>query len=267
MTDLPPFGDETDEAVSASIDGELEDFATAHGLTTDEVSRRLAAWPGFEARRRELGGARGAVATQLPRLGAPTRRQLVHEALLAGGSRPGAERRRRRARVWRQIAAVAAGILVVVAAGFGLSRLGGGSASSSSKSSKSSSAAAPHKVEQAAYVGDVGDVSDPTALRTVLTTRLAQLPAHAPEASTGSSASSGPNALASPVGDGRDTALRCAAVVDPGLSGASPDTVVLLATARFQGHDVVVIGVRRGTRSIVFVADRASCAVLTSQSV
>jgi hypothetical protein len=33
------------------------------------------------------------------------------------------------------------------------------------------------------------------------------------------------------------------------------------------GHDAVVIGVHRGARSIVFVADRANCAVLTSQSV
>ena len=45
------------------------------------------------------------------------------------------------------------------------------------------------------------------------------------------------------------------------------DPVVLLATAMFHGRQAVVVGVRRGARSIVFVADRATCNVLTSQSV
>jgi hypothetical protein len=67
--------------------------------------------------------------------------------------------------------------------------------------------------------------------------------------------------------DGRAAALRCATIVDPVHPGGSADTIVLLATATFHGHDAVVIGVHRGARSIVFVADRANCAVLTSQSV
>lgn len=263
MTDLLPFGDETDEAVCAFVDGELDDFAVAHGITPDDVSRRLGNWSGFDDRRRELTGARAALATQPPPLAAPTRRQLVREALATGGPVSLIERRRRRTRLLRPIAAVAACVVILGAIGYGLSRLGGGSSGSSSKSA--STAVGP-KVDKSAFVGDVGDVSAPAALRMVLTTRLAGLPAHAPEASGAATQPSSGAATPSRLADGRDAVLRCASAVDAGVTGPSADTVVLLATARFQGRDAFVIGVRRGARSIVFVADRASCAVLTSQS-
>jgi hypothetical protein len=269
MSDLPPFGDATDEAVSASIDGELDDFAAAQGIAVDEVARRLLDWGGFGARRHELAGARAAVATEAPPLDPLTRRQFVHHAKSQGltASKP---RGGRSPRVWRPIIGVAAAVAVAAAA-FGLSRLGGGSSGGTSASRAAKAAPGP-QIQKGAFVGAVGDVSEPTTLRTLLTTTSAGLPVHtaegaaavAPQRATGQPASPS-SALRQD--DGRAAALRCATIVDPIPAGESADTVVLLATAMFHGHDAVVIGVRRGARSIVFVADRASCAVLTSQSV
>ncbi len=268
MSDTPPFGDDTDEAVSAAIDGELADFAAERDQSLTEVERRLSAWSGFDERRRELDRARAAVAVGAPSLDRATRRHLVLEAK----DRLPALRERRTQRVWRPLLAVAAIVAVLFGAGFALSRLGGGSAGKASKSAAGS--AAQPLIENGAFVGAVGDVSDPAALRIVLSNRLAGLPAHTNDESPAGAAaanqqarstSPAPTAPATPDTAGRDAALRCAALVDPGRAGSS-DRVVLLATATFQGRDVVVMGVRRGVRSIVFVADRATCAVLTSQS-
>jgi hypothetical protein len=273
VNDLPPFGDATDEAVSASIDGELDGFAAAHGVTLDEATRRLVDWNGFEARRRELGAARAAVATELLPLDAASRRHLVSRATRNGRVERHAAHS---AQSWRRIAVVAATIAVVGAAGFGISRLGGGDTTSSSSKSAQLATGAP-KVEPGAFVGEVGDVSEPAALRTLLTTRQAGLPVHVGDAAAAPSQqqatpsappSSGPSPAARSALDmqiGRDAATRCAGIVNTSSTPA-PDSVVLLATARFQGHEAVVVGVRRGARWIAFVADRATCAVLTSQS-
>jgi hypothetical protein len=276
MSDHPPFGEATDDAVSASIDGELDAFAAEHGMTVDELTRRLSEWRGFEARRRELGDARAAVATELPPLEPLVRRQLVHKAKALG--RPAASARTGRQRpVWRPLVVVAAAVAVVIAAGVGLAQLGGGGSGSSA--SKTASGTAGPKVESGAFVGEVGDVSQPNALRTLLTSRLAGLPTHASDPTSQSASGQiarapAPSGRSAPGGTsttaatgGREAALRCAPVVDPAVSGASPDPVVLLATATFHGRQAVVVGVRRGARSIVFVADRATCNVLTSQSV
>ena len=274
MSDHPPFGEATDEAVSASIDGELDAFAAEHGVTVDELTRRLSEWRGFEARRRELGDARAAVATELPPLEPLVRRQLVHKAKALG--RPAASARTGRQRpLWRLLVVVAAAVAVVIAAGVRLAQLGGGSGGSSA--SKTASGTAGPKVESGAFVGEVGDVSQPNALRTLLTSRLAGLPTHASDPASQSASGQtapgpAPSGRSAPGGTtaatgAREAALRCAPVVDPAVSGASPDPVVLLATATFRGRQGVVVGVRRGARSIVFVADRATCNVLTSQSV
>jgi hypothetical protein len=189
--------------------------------------------------------------------------------------RPAASARTGRQRsLWRPLVVVAAAVAVVIAAGVGLAQLGGGGGSSASKTA---SGTAGPKVESGAFVGEVGDVSQPNALRTLLTSRLAGLPTHASDPASQSASGQiapapAPSGRSAPGGTtaatgAREAALRCAPVVDPAVSGASPDPVVLLATATFHGRQAVVVGVRRGARSIVFVADRATCNVLTSQSV
>jgi hypothetical protein len=270
VNDAMPFGDATDEAVSAAIDGELAGFATEHGMTVDEVVQRLHGWSGYEARRHELAQARAAVATEsLPLTPAVTRR-LVEEARAA--SDPGSSRRDRTASItgrrfpWKPIAAAAAVVALVAGVGFALSRSGGGGSSASGKA-KSAGPSAP-KLDSGAFAGDVGDVSDPSTLRMVLTTKRAGLPVHAPEAASPapqSEAATQRDATGPTTPGGREAALRCAAIVAPTRPGQA-DTVILLATARLQGRDAVVIGVRRSERAIVFVADRRTCEVLTSQS-
>jgi len=279
VNDPDPFGTATDEAVSASIDGELAGFAAERRMSVDEVEQRLHAWSGFETRRDELEQAREAVATDLLPLTPVAQRRLVEKAAAAASRMPDARRERRgspsrRRLPWRPMAAAAAVLALVVGIGFAVAGSGGGGGSASSKSS---SLAAP-KVQPGAFVGEVGDVSDAGTLRMLLTTREAGLPTHAADAQSPAEMSrtqskSAPAAgqastsTSEPAPGARESAMRCAAAVDPPRAGHPADTVVLLATARFQGRDAVVIGVRREARSIVFVADRATCAVLTSQSV
>ncbi|MBV8951244.1 MAG: hypothetical protein JOZ99_10240 [Actinobacteria bacterium] len=266
MRDEPPFGHATDEAVSASIDGELSGFASEHGLTVAEAQDRLERWSGYEDRRRELGRARIALASDPPVLDPSTRRRLVREA----GDHMPARRTRRARHAWRPLVAVAAAVLVLVGIGLSLRAAGGNHSSATSKS-----AAVAPKVQSGAYVGAVGDVSDPAALRMILTTRLAGLPEHAndqAQAPNGAPAlplqpaPSGPGPSNTAATAGGDAALRCASVVDHSGTAGTPDPVILLATATFQSHDAVVVGVRHGARYVVIVADQTTCAVLASQS-
>jgi hypothetical protein len=102
-----------------------------------------------------------------------------------------------------------------------------------------------------AFVGDVGDVTRPAALRAVLDRPSVTAAVRTP--STVDAASLHGDAA---------RALRCAGT----LPAAGTDRVVLLATATFQARDAVVTAVHRGARTIAFVMDRGDCSVLVSQS-
>jgi hypothetical protein len=257
MSTQPPFGDATDEAVSALLDDELEDFATAHGTTPDDAQRELVAWSGFEARRAELQRAREALRATTEPPDALDHRRLVRNAVSAG---PAA---RRPHRTWRAIAIAAAVVVVVGAAGFGISQLGGGGSSSSKASSRAGSIAA------ASYVGDVGEVANPGVLRGLVSQQQAGLPTHAPgdfsaratervpaptPASTTAATTSADAAAA------RAAATRCAHAV------AGHDPVTFLAVGTYRGRAATIVGVHRGARTVAFVLERTSCAVITAAS-
>jgi hypothetical protein len=258
----PPFGDATDEAVSALLDDELDDFAAAHGTTVDAARRELTAWPGFDARQRELQRARRAFASEPVELDPLARRRLVSTAVDAVPAPPHARRRS----PWRLVAVAAAVVVVLGAAGFGLSRLGGGGSASSNASKAATRNGA---TASAAYVGAVGEVANTDVLRAVISQQQAGLPVHAPgEFST--PAAGTPDARRSPAASGTTTAAeaqaargdasRCAKAV------AGRDPVTFLATATYQGRPAVVVGVHRGTRTVAFVLERTSCAVITAES-
>ena len=79
----PPFGDDTDEALSALLDGELGAFADDHGLTEAEARDRLEQWSEYPARLAALEHGRAAVGEPVAALDDLTRRRLVRTALPA----------------------------------------------------------------------------------------------------------------------------------------------------------------------------------------
>ena len=153
MTAIPPpepLDADTDEAVSALLDGELDAFAADHGTTEAEVRARLEAWAGFDTRRVELAQARATVATPTAALDDLTRRRLVRTA---SNARPAAVEPARRARLWSAIGVAAAAIVLVVGIGLAIDAAGNdGSRSSDSASSAGSVAPGLH--------GDIGNVGD-----------------------------------------------------------------------------------------------------------
>jgi hypothetical protein len=118
-------------------------------------------------------------------------------------------------------------------------------------SGRSSDASTP-PVARGAYAGDVGDVTQPTALRAVLERRSvrAAVLSHATTARVDGAGAS---------------ALHCAATLE-GPAARHGDRVVLLATATYGGRPAFVVGMHHGARTIVFVVDRRDCSVLVSQS-
>jgi len=257
MSTQPPFGDATDEAVSALLDDELDDFATAHGTTPEDAQRELVAWSGFESRRAEMQRARDALRATTAPPDALERRRLVRDAVAAG---PGARTPRR---TWRAIAIAAAVVVVVGAAGFGISQLGGGSSSSSKAS------ATARSIASASYVGDVGEIANPDVLRELVSQQQAGLPTHAqgeftPRAADGvpapTPASTTAPTTAADAAAARAAATRCAQAV------AGHDPVTFLAVGTYRGRAATIVGVHRGARTVAFVLDRGSCAVLTAAS-
>ncbi len=158
MDDTTPTPDsETDEILSASIDGELR---PEHVPADDNAARRA-----------ELVGARDALhdAPVAP-LDEVTRRRLVSRAL---GESAAPARDRWTERVpWRAVAAVLA--VVVIAGGVALSLQRGGESSSSTASRAKVATGTPKRGAQttagaadlsaATALGDLGDVGDPKAL-------------------------------------------------------------------------------------------------------
>ncbi len=98
-----------------------------------------------------------------------------------------------------------------------------------------------------AYVGSIGDVSDPVRLRRVL---RAELQSDEPRARPRGSAT---------------RARRCVSALRS-ASGGARSRVVYLADATLAGTPVVVVGITDHSRVVTFVADPATCDVRTAQS-
>jgi hypothetical protein len=252
---LPPFGDDTDEAVSALVDGELAAFARDHDLLEAEVHSRLERWPGLADARRALGALRDAppsVDADRP-LDTVTRRRLVRGAMDATASAPAPSRSsRNRALLWTGSAAAAAAAIVGLVAIVGQGSARHDAAKTSSAASEKD-AAGGGSASSARYAGDLGDVTDPASLRVALVKAAA--PA-APAAGDFASRSQDQNGSPAPSPE----LTTCAAKTAAGRP------VQFVATATYRGQRAAVVAVADGGRTAAYVTSLPECTVLTFQS-
>jgi hypothetical protein len=273
----PPFGDATDEALSALLDGELGAFAADHGTTEAEARAALDAWPGTAARLGALSRARDAAATPVPPLDEVTRRRLVGAALPAAPAPAHGTGRPRG--TWLGVAAAAVVLLLVVALGWTALSDGGDDASE-----RSQTAAGAPPVPRG-ELGDLGDVTDPATLRALLGDDDRSRPPSAAgsggesggestvedRAAPPSASADGSDATELPQGFSRDE-LDAAnrALSDPGACAAQlagERAIRFTGTGTYEGRAVVVAGLDQGGRTIAFVVPLDDCAsVLTSVS-
>jgi hypothetical protein len=257
LSSTPPFGDDTDEALSAFLDGELAAFAEDHGLTQATARAQLDAWPELEQRLELLERNRAAMQAPVAPLDDLTRRRLVRNALNelpaeAGSSKP--------SRPWAAITAVAAAALIAVAGiGVAISSTGGGNGSSDRASSgERADSAGPLRGD----VGDLGDVTSPEALRTLLDRRAAA------EAAGGGAENTSPGAPAASTtapSDASDKApsvpqtFSAAAVAACADQVAGDRPVTFTGTGQYKGQPVTIVGITEGGRTIVFVVASTDC--------
>jgi hypothetical protein len=266
LPDDRPFGPETDEAVSAHLDGELAGFAAAHGLDEDEARQRLEAWPGLAARAAALARTRTEVAPVAP-LDEVARRRLVQGALREAAPGGGNTAGPRWGRALGWAAGAAAAVALVVGIGVVVTRDPGGDASSQAGSGAGGSNETAAAVAPEGALGDIGDVTDPERLEALFGETDGADEAAGGDAPTRAPATSDATADQSEAADDAANARRadafdaCAAQV----AGGAP--IRFTATGTFQGAPVVVVGISRDGRTIVFVVPPDDCTrVLSSVS-
>lgn len=260
-----PFGAETDEALSALLDGELGAFAADHGVTEQVARDRLESWPGVAERRAALEQARAVVGSSTPPLDDLTRRRLVRTA---SNELPGsAAATPRPTRSWARIVAVAAvGLVVVAGIGFAVSSIDGDDASMTSGDSAATSAG-PRRGD----VGDLGDVTSPEALRGLLDRREAAARGEGDAAEQSGGGAEAPQSDTSDVspsteGGGFDSA-RGVSPKECAKQVAGRRKVAFTGTGTYQGTPVTVVGITERGRTIVLVVPSADCTnVLASVS-
>ena len=270
MSDFPdpgPFGADTDDAVSALIDGELAGFAADNGLDLADVQATLEQWGGLDARRARLEAGRDALVAPDP-LDPQIRAAMVAAALAEPTEAPVVELapRRRPAAVLARIAAAAAVLLVGLggvlafqafrtddeaptartpsttavetpavgdAAATPAAAVTTAAAAGSTTPTTASLPASTGGAAAPAAVG-LGEVADPIALQSAVTERLAA-----------------PGALPPP------------ACPDLALFPAGT-TVTLRAAATVNGRAAEVNAAEQNGRVIVFVVDPGTCSVLSA---
>jgi hypothetical protein len=242
----PRDGFDLDQALNALVDDELAGFAADHGLTEAAVRERLEATPNLAARRASLERTRAAVGAPIAPLDDVTRHRLVRDATRAGpdGIAPAPRLRR-----WIAVTAIAAAVLLAVAGiGVAVSSISGDSSTSSSSSDSGASSTAPLRGD----VGDLGDVTSPAALKTLLDRRPVDAARSSTTLSPQSEFATGGDVKQAPTPSPASTA-RCARE----LAGRRP--VVFTGTGTYQGAPVTIVGIRTGGRTIVFVVSDADC--------
>ncbi|MGZ4796645.1 MAG: hypothetical protein ACXV8T_12195 [Acidimicrobiia bacterium] len=257
MADADAF--DLDTAISAQLDGALDEYCAELALPVAEVRARLAT-PAAEQRRARLAAARAAMQVVEP-LDEISRRRL-----LAGATEAPAPVASSRGRAWlprvvavAAAAAVVVGVLVVVQPG----------SDDSAKSSGGGSATA------GAPRGDLGNLGSldqkgvegllrngkPTPGSTVAPTSRSRLPEQ--------SAAGGNAADASPPSDfaANATAATPEQVQACADQYASEGTVRFQASGTYRGQAAIVLGIDDRNRTIVFVVAAGQCSdVLYSAS-
>lgn len=129
-----PFGDDTDDAVLAMLDGRLAEFAAGRGLTEAEVRDRLERWPGLGSRISTVVAARRGTRPAWRR---PRNLGVIAGAIIA--------------------AAVVVAFAVVLLTG--------------SEDEPAAKAKGAHSHVMDSYIGSVGEIGTDEALRTAIVRR------------------------------------------------------------------------------------------------
>jgi hypothetical protein len=132
--DTLPFGDATDDAVVAMLDGRLDAFAAERGITETEARERLEAWPGLGSRISTIVAARRGTRA--------ARRRPKNVGVIVGS-------------VIAVAVVIAVAIIVV-----------GGSGDDDTSKPK-----AAHAHIMDSYIGSIGEVGNDDALRTAIQRR------------------------------------------------------------------------------------------------
>lgn len=261
-----------DELLSAQLDGEFEAAASDLGLTPGDARTRLDATPGSAQRLVRLTEARAQIGS-VEVLPEATRAELVARALASSGVDDLTARRSRRAprdwRTWLAASGAAAALALVVAIAATLATSGGGGEGADQTATDQSRTA---DAERAPAVGgdsvrDLGDVTDPKALRDALEEPTATTVAGSGEATedggiplTGSDDATGGQA---PWAQSYDDAYGCdAATADFAVTQAPS----LRAVARYEGTPAVILVYDEGDHVFVAVLAADDCRVLATQS-
>lgn len=280
--DPGPYGADTDDAVSALIDGELAGFAADLGLDPAAVAETLQAWGGLPARKARLEAARAAMQTPIT-LDDPTRAAMVAAAMAVEPDvAPVVElepRRRRTAAIIGRVAAAAAVLLVAVGA-IGLYQRQRSSGPVATRAPEpTTTAALAAAVTSQAPVTTVSTVApaptttvapaatalgDITDRSTLLAKVQREVPAVAPSTTAGFTAppdgNGPPTAAAPPTGTGSAARGTCepSAFFPPGA------TTLLDTTGLVNGKPARVIVGRLGNQTYVYVLDPDACSVLSA---
>ena len=266
MPEHPDF--DTDTAISADLDGALDEFAAELNLDASELRALMTARPEYADRRNALELARGSLRAPVEPLDELTRARLLTGAGTAAvrdvaQSKPTSGARDRR---WGARLAVAAAIAVVLLGGGVLLVNRGGSEENAKSASTASGSVRSGKL------GDIGAIDE-----SKLDKLIGGQPA-SPAAAAGRSTASTPTSGVGP----SEQALSSAgtAVPDSAVAGfdarsgarataeqlekcekeyATNGPLRFSATGAYLGRAAVVLGIANGERTIVFVLAADDC--------
>ncbi|MFZ4514884.1 MAG: hypothetical protein ACOYN3_01055 [Acidimicrobiia bacterium] len=271
--DPGPYGPDTDDAITALIDGELAGFAADTGRSVDEVRTTLEQWGGLEARRARLLTAREAMATPVA-FDDPLGSELVAAALAAVPNLAPvvALRARRSRRIAWILSGAAIALVAMVGIGMvignrnstptaqqsslgpelqpatagGISRDDTGASATQSIPSTTEASAASTPTTTPDTRASLGEISDPLVLRNRIQGRL-----------------NGNNNLTSSTTGGSSSTTVAPSEPCAGVAlFPSGSTIVLRTPATLSGQRVEVVAATAGATTLVVVLDPASCSVL-----
>ncbi len=274
MPETPDF--DTDAALNAALDGELDAFARDHATDTPSMQAELARRPGTDERRRELQAVRASVAAPIPPLD-----ELTRARLLAGASAPTPQRdtvtaaatRRSGMQSWVPRAAAAA-VVVLALVGGGM-WLAATDSSTGSASKSATSGAGNTRSVASGDLGDLGELSRDQLDRLIGGPKSGVALPKPLGAGAATDAASSPEAQ-SPTpaaGSTQERASKSERAVTPGQLATCRDeyerlgAIQFAATGTFQAQPAIVLGIKRASRVIVFVLAADNCSrVLLSVS-
>jgi hypothetical protein len=252
----PPDVDPLDVRISAALDGRAD----------PEAPHPSSGPPSFDddasaARARDLEHARSLLAVPPPPLDDLTRRRLVRVALDERS-----QSRRHTNTAWARLTAVAAVLVVVLAAGWGVVRF----ASHSGPSKSSSAAGSATETTASGAIPNLHEVSNPAVLLRRVRAALALPPAQ-PDHENGFSATTTAAPPAAP--SAASTTARASAGLAAGSGSQCVGSLRLpagvnarpFASATFHGAPAVVLVANEHPRILIYVLALDNCRLLTSQ--